>query len=191
MQSLENKLDDLRARVTFQHDMRDCSILCFTETQLTPIVPECAVTSSDSVFRMDRTAESNKAKGGGVGSIINSKWCDARSVSIFSSSCSPHLEHLSVKCRPSYLPHKFTSVITTAVYISPHADTGSTLSERYDVLCMLQNKHPDAALIVAGDFNKVNLRLVMTNFYQHVTYPTRGENTLDHYYTLHKHFIIL
>ncbi|KAL3975971.1 ATP-binding protein involved in chromosome partitioning [Sarotherodon galilaeus] len=35
VQSLENKLNDLRARVTFQRDMRDCNILCVTETWLT------------------------------------------------------------------------------------------------------------------------------------------------------------
>ncbi|XP_035760085.1 uncharacterized protein LOC118453456, partial [Neolamprologus brichardi] len=34
VQSLENKLDNLR--ITFQRDVRDCNILCFTETWLTP-----------------------------------------------------------------------------------------------------------------------------------------------------------
>lgn len=59
-------------------------------------------------------------------------------------SCSPHLEHLTMMCHPFYLPREFTSVITTAVYIHPQAD----------LLSVYQNKHSDAALIVAGDFNK-------------------------------------
>ncbi len=75
VQSLENKMDDLRARISFQ---LDCNILCLTETWLTPTVPDTAVTPSDnfSVLRMDRTAEAGKTKGGGVCFMINKKWCD-------------------------------------------------------------------------------------------------------------------
>ncbi len=36
VQSLENKMDDLRARISFQWDIKDCNILCLTETWLTP-----------------------------------------------------------------------------------------------------------------------------------------------------------
>lgn len=47
----------------------------------------------------------------------------------------------------------------------------------------LLSKHPDAALIVImGDFNKASLQQVVANFYQHITWLTRGENTLDHCY---------
>ncbi len=68
VQSLENKMDDLRARISFQWDIRDCNIFCVTETWLTPLVPDTTVTPSDnfSVLRMDRTAEAGKTKGGGV-----------------------------------------------------------------------------------------------------------------------------
>ncbi len=31
VQSLENKMDDLRARISFQRDIRDCNIFCLTE----------------------------------------------------------------------------------------------------------------------------------------------------------------
>ncbi len=103
VQSLENKMDDLRARISFQRDIRDCNIFCLTETWLTPTVPDTAVTPSDnfSVLRMDRSAEAGKNKGGGVCFFINKKWCDSRNISILSRSCSPHLEHLSIICRPS------------------------------------------------------------------------------------------
>ncbi len=36
VQSLENKMDDLRARISFQRDISDCNIICLTETWLTP-----------------------------------------------------------------------------------------------------------------------------------------------------------
>ncbi len=48
VQSLENKMDDLRARTSFQRDIRDCNILCLSETWLTPSVPDTAVTPSDN-----------------------------------------------------------------------------------------------------------------------------------------------
>ncbi len=188
VQSLENKMDDLRARLSFQWDIRDCNILCLSETWLTPSVPDTAVTPSDnfSVLRMDRTAEAGKSKGGGVCFMINKKWCDPRNITTLSRSCSPHLEHLSIICRPFYLPWEFSSIIVTAVYIPPQADTGLALSKLHDVLSGYINKHPDAAFIIAGYFNKANLRQVMPNFHQHVTCPTRGPNTLDHCYSQFK-----
>ncbi len=188
VQSLENKMDDLRARISFQRDIRDCNILCLTETWLTPTVPDTAVTPSDnfSVLRMDRTAEAGKTKGGGVCFFINKKWCDPRNISILSRSCSPHLEHLSIICRPFYLPRKFTSILVSAVYIPPQADTSVALSKLHDELSGYINIHPDAACIIAGDFNKANLKKVIPNFHQHISCPTRGLNTLDHCYTQFK-----
>ncbi|KAK3526575.1 hypothetical protein QTP70_030713 [Hemibagrus guttatus] len=44
VQSLENKFDDLRARVDkCQRYIRDCNLLCFTETWLNPAVPDHAI----------------------------------------------------------------------------------------------------------------------------------------------------
>ncbi len=159
-------MDDLRARISFQRDIRDCNILCLTETWLTPSVPDTAATLPDnfSVLRMDRTAKAGKTKGGGVCFMINKKWCDPRNISILSRSCSPHLEHLSIICRPFYLPREFPSIIATAVYIPPRADTSLALSKLHDELSGYINKHPDAASIIAGDFNKANLRKVMPNY---------------------------
>ncbi len=178
-------MDDLRARICFERDIRDCNILCLTETWLTQTVPDTTVTPSDnfSVLRMDRTAEAGKNKGGGVCFMINKKWCDARNISILLCSCSPHLEHLSIICRPFYLPREFSSIVITAVYIPPQADTSLALSNLHDELSGYINKHPDAASIIAGDFNKANLKKVMPNFYQHICCPNRGLNTLDHCYT--------
>ncbi len=118
--------------------------------------------------------------------MITKKWCDPRNISILSCSCSPHLEHLSIICRPFYLPQEFSSIVITAIYIPPQADTSLALSKLHDVLSGYINKHPDAACIIAGDFNKANLRQVMPNFQQHVSCPTRGPNTLDHCYTQFK-----
>lgn len=118
--------------------------------------------------------------------MVNRKWSDARSISTLSSGCSPHLEFLSIKCHPFYLPREFTSVIATVVYIPPQADTGMAWSELHDVLSSFQNKDSGAALIVAGDFNKVNFGQVMPNFYQHVSCLSRGDRIFDHCYMPYK-----
>ncbi len=176
VQSLENKMDDLRARISFQRDIRDCNIFCLTETWLTPTVPDTAVTPSDnfSVLRMDRSAEAGKNKGGGVRFFINKKWCDSRNISILSRSCSPHLEHLSIICRPFYLPREFTSIIVTAVYISPQADTILALSKLHDELSGYNNKHPDAAFIIAGTLTKPTSRKSCRTFIS--IYPVQPED---------------
>ncbi len=175
-------MDDLRARIRFQ---RDCNILCLTETWLTPSVLDTAVTPSDnlSVLRMDRTAKAIKTKGGGVCFMINKKWCDPRSISILSHSCSPHLEHLSLSAAHSICPTRFHRSLSllftfhhrqTLAWLCPNSMMSSA-----DTL----TKNPDAASIIAGDFNKASLRQVMPNFHQHISCPTRGPNTLDHCYT--------
>ncbi len=125
-------------------------------------------------FTMDRTAEAGKSKGGGVCFMTNKKWCDPRNIFFLSRSCSPHLEHLSIICRPFYLPHEFSAVIVTAAYIPPQADTGLALSKLHDVLSGYIKQTSWRCFIIAGDFNKANLRQVMPNFHQHVSCPTRG-----------------
>ncbi|KAK1792142.1 hypothetical protein P4O66_001919 [Electrophorus voltai] len=42
------------------------------------------------------------------------------------------------------------------------------------------------ALIVVGDFNSAKLKHAVPNLYQHVTFPTRRNGTLDHCYTPYK-----
>lgn len=79
-------------------------------------------------------------------------------ITILSHSYSPNLEHLTIRCNPFYLPQEFTSFIITAVCIPPQADTDTALSALHDTLNRHQNKYPDAALIIVGDFNKANLK---------------------------------
>ena len=143
----------------FQQDIRDCNILCLSEIWLTSLVPDTVVTPAEhfSLFYMDRTEDSGKTRGGGVCFMINNNWCSPKETKILLNSCSPHLEHLTIMCRPFFLPQEFTSVISTAVYIPPQADTNKALSVFHNVTTGLQNRHSDAALIVAGDFNKANL----------------------------------
>ncbi len=188
VQSLDNKMDDLRARISFQRDIRDCNIICLTETWLTPSVPDTAVTPSDTSLFYGWTEQRRLVNPRVVVCVswLTRNGCDPRNISSLSRSCSPHLEHLSIICRPFYLPREFSAVIATAVYIPPQADTSLALSKLHDVISGYINQHPDAAFYHRGDFNKANLRQVMPNFHQHVSCPTRGPNTLDHCYSQFK-----
>ncbi|KAI4879616.1 hypothetical protein NFI96_003853, partial [Prochilodus magdalenae] len=57
----------------------------------------------------------------------------------------------------------------------------STYPHKASAISKQQSRHPDAALIIAGDFNQTDLRTVLSKFHQHVS--ARGGNTLDHVYT--------
>ncbi len=118
--------------------------------------------------------------------MTNKKWCDPRNISSLSRSCSPHLEHLSIICRPFYLSREFSAVIATAAYIPPQADTGLALSKLHDVISGYINKHPDAAFIIAGILTKPTSGRSCRTFTS--MYPVQLEdlNTLDHCYSQFK-----
>ena len=112
--------------------------------------------------------------------LVNNQWCS--DIKFISKGCTMDIEHLTIKCRPYYLPREFSSVTLTSVYIHPKADTLVALNDLADVISEYENRDPDTLSIIAGDFNKANLKAVLPNFKQHVTCPTRGQNTLDHCY---------
>ena len=82
-----------------------------------------------------------------------------------------------ISCRPHYLPREFSSVFLVAVYIPPQTDAGTktTLNELYTPISKQENAHPEAALLVAGDFNAGKLKSVLPNLHQHVKRVTRGK----------------
>ncbi|XP_047657966.1 uncharacterized protein LOC113651947 isoform X2 [Tachysurus fulvidraco] len=185
VQSLDNKLCELRARISYQRETRDCCIICLTETWMSAEVPDSAIELMGfSVHHSDRTKElTGKSRGGGVCFFINNSWCDERNLHSIKSSCSPDLEFLMLLCRPFWLPREFTAVIITAVYIPPQANTDQALKELYRNISEQETAHPDAAFIVTGDFNKANFRTIAPKYLQHITINTRGDRILDPCYS--------
>ena len=55
---------------------------------------------------------------------------------------------------------------------SPQADTSMALNKLNLTLCKLETTYPEAAFIVAGDFNKANLKIRLPKFYQHIDCAT-------------------
>ena len=76
-----------------------------------------------------------------------------------------------------------TTIVITAVYIPPSANTKDALNALYRSISELQTTHTEGIFIVAGDFNQANMKTVLPHFHQYVNFPTRGKNTLDRVYT--------
>ncbi len=185
VQTLDNKLCELRARISYQRETRDCCVICLTETWMSAMVPDSAIELTGfSVHRSDRAKElTGKSRGGGVCFYINNSWCNERNIHSIKSFCSPDLEFHTLLCRPFWLPREFTAIIITAVYIPPQVNTDQALRELYGNISEQETAHPDAAFIITGDFNKANFRTIAPKYFQHVTINTRGDPILDHYYT--------
>ncbi|GAA6231470.1 uncharacterized protein LOC109141784 [Lates japonicus] len=175
VRSLDNKTDLLRLRLEASSEMRNCAVLCLMETWLNDNMPDTAFQFDGRLlFRSDRNQQSGKARGGGLCVYVNKGWCT--NCTLVNSHCSEAIEHMTVKCRPHYLPREFTAVFVMA-------KANEALTELHNNISSLQHKHPEAFYVVMGDFNHVNLTNTLPKFYQHVTIPTRGNNTLDRVYT--------
>ena len=59
--------------------------------------------------------------------MINDRWCTNSTK--LTQLCSPHLDYLTVKCRPSFLPRELASVIMICVYIPPEAYANTTIAQ--------------------------------------------------------------
>ncbi len=65
--SQDNKIDEIRLRVTQQTETRNCGTLIFTETWLNNNVPDEALAlDGRSLFRAARIKDSGKTRGGGL-----------------------------------------------------------------------------------------------------------------------------
>ncbi len=141
----------------------------FTETWLNNSVPDCAIQLDQlTCYRADRAlVEGGKRRGGGL-CVVNPWWS------------------LIIKCRPFYLPREYTAILLVAVYIPPSSNNNNrseALNDLYQHMSEQQTVHPDAFLILAGDFNHADLRSVFPKIHQHIDFPTREKNNLDFVYT--------
>ena len=183
VRSLRNKTDEFLCNLQTNRDYKHCSIFCFTETWLDATIPNSAMQPPGlTIYRSDRSRdETGKTRGGGVCFLINDRW--ATDVKILSKTCSVDIETLTIVCRPFYLPREFSSIILTAVYIPPQANTDAAVIQLSDIVTQAELSQPDSFVIVTGDFNKANPKKEMPKFIQQVTCATRDGRTLDHCYT--------
>jgi hypothetical protein len=93
------------------------------------------------------------------------------------------VEILWCKLRPSRLPRGFSHLIVATVYRPPTADDGLIINHITDTLSKIESAMPNAAIIIVGDFNRLNINQIANQFRlkQLVKFRTRGEveRTLD------------
>jgi hypothetical protein len=73
--------------------------------------------------------------------------------------CIPEVEYLMIRCRPHYLPREF-------IYLPPQTDAGTetAFNELYKAISKQANAHPEAARLVAEEFNAGKLKSVLPHF---------------------------
>ncbi len=96
VQSLDNKLDELRSRMAFQQHVKNCNVMVCTETWLDPSTPDSATVPRGSPF----TARTRKKIRGGAREEVSVSWLTTSGAQMW--SCSLHLEHLMIRCWPYY-----------------------------------------------------------------------------------------
>lgn len=167
---LDSKMDYIRL---WRASTRDCCVTVSTETWLNHNIAD-ATFQLDGLtrHRADRAAsQCGKLLDDGLAVYIKKSWCqDAKVVHIF---WSPHVDTMTVKCRPFYLPWEFTVIIHLCT-------TGLTWRRLWVKIIISEQQrvhlinyavfiaHPNyAVFIAAGDFNQASLKSVLPKFYQY------------------------
>ncbi|KAK0155269.1 hypothetical protein N1851_002403 [Merluccius polli] len=174
VRSLENKQDYLRLLRTTSRTVSECCVLVFVETWLNDSVPDCAIQLARlTCYRADRAlVEGGKTRGGGLCVYISDAWCS--DAVVVCQHCSSLVECMVIKCRPFYLPREFSAILLVAIYIPPGSNNNRSeaLYELHQHISDQQTAHPDAFLILAGDFNHANPKSVFPQLHRHINFPT-------------------
>ena len=130
-----------------------------------------------SIIRRDRMSNDH----GGV--CLYVKENGSRFKQLQELSCCDDHEVLWVQLRPNRLPRGFSSLIVAVVYHPHWAETeNSSMREHlFRSLSLAESKFPNCALIVAGDFNRLDIKSLKKHFRlkQIVKKPTRKDAILD------------
>ena len=150
-------------------------IACITETWLTNNIPNSVVNISDhTLVRKDRNLDK---RGGGVCAYIKSSIGFTTIDELNASS----FETLWIYLRPNRLPRGFSCLIIGIIYHPPQDDDASFTEHLISSLDTALNKYPNAGIMLVGDFNRLNYRVISNHFNlrQTVKNPTRGAAILD------------
>ena len=115
VQSLDNKMDELRSKLYLQQDIKNYNILCFTESWLNVNIDNIQL-AGFSVHRQDRTAASRMTRGGGLCLFVNNSWCTKSNIKEVSRFCSPVVEYLMITCRPHDLQREFIYIFLSCLF---------------------------------------------------------------------------
>lgn len=170
--SLVPKLDEVQE---FVHRNNIC-LAFITETWLKESISESVVNIHGfTILRKDRVTNSH----GGVCVYIKDENIKYRVLEEL-SCCQDH-EILWLHLRPTRLPRGVSCIIAAVVYHPPGADDNSIREHLFHSLGLAESKFPNCGIIVAGDFNRLNVTLIKKHFRlkQIIKSPTRKDVILD------------
>ena len=122
---------------------------------------------------------SRKSKGGGLILYVNNCWCNPGHITVKDKICSQDVELLAVRLRAYYVPREYLHTVAIVVYISLCTVPAVVCDVIHEAVARIQTRHPDAFILISGDFNHVSLSSHLTGFVQYVDCPTRENKTLD------------
>ena len=178
---ITNKVTELRTLVSSDKTYRECSLMCFTETWMkSSDADSCMDLPGFTAVRADRDATATgKSKGGGLVLFVNDRWCNPGHITVKDKICCQDIELLVVGLRPYYVPREYTHIVAIVVYIHPRAEAAVACDVIHETVARIQTQHPEALLLISGDYNHVTLSSHLSGFTQYVDCFTRKEKTID------------
>ena len=176
--SLSNKTNELEV---ICRDL-NIDIICVTESWLTEDNDTIHFAGYHPPFRNDRQGR----QGGGVLCLVN----ENIRVKHWENLTEDNLETLWMTLHLPRLPRSVSNIILGIVYHPPNADNFKTYSHISYSLDHILQKHPDAGVIITGDFNRFKDTYLKQNYKlsQIVNSPTRENSVLDKIFTNLVHF---
>ena len=150
-------------------------LICITESWLTENIPDnCVSLEGFTTYRCDRV----ERKGGGICAWIKT---EIPSAEILRHQCDD-FESLWLKARPAKLPRQISSILVAVIYRTDNTKDQNLLEQHIvDTADSFLVKHPDAGVIITGDFNRMCTKSICRKqgLKQLVKFPTRADAILD------------
>ncbi len=154
VQSLDNKLCELRARISYQRETRDCCVICLTETWILRWFQTQPSSSraSPCTARIEQRSSQGKAEAGVFVSISTTHGVMKGTYTLLNPSAPwSGISYASVSTilatEGFYSDHNHG-----CLYTPPQANTDQALKEQYRNISEQETAHPDAAFVITGDF---------------------------------------
>ena len=172
--SLAPKIDE----IAISHISNNIDVALFSESWLKESIPDDAINITGyQLLRRDRQHKSH----GGVCLYIKKTIPYVRVTELESD----HHEVLWVALSPRRLPREYSNIIIAVIYHPPDANCETMREYIQSSLEHIESSFPNSAVIIAGDFNKLDLRSTVKVFQLKpvIDFLTRGANILDQIYT--------
>ena len=177
--SLAPKIDE----IAYTIKQKNLDLALFTETWLKESIPDQSIKITGyQLFPRDRKNGSH----GGVCAFVK----DSIECKTLLDLHDDDDEILWLLLRPKRLPRGFSNIVVAVIYHPPTADNTTLRDHLKNSLECVEADYPHSAVILAGDFNKLDFRIPAKCFQLKptVNFPTRGANILDQVFTNLKNY---